>query len=59
MGFILQYGYVLCHRKVSDLYVRNRGIAQLQVLQSDTTIEDSLIGEKVYFGHKDSCTYLS
>ena len=42
MGFILQYGFVLCLRKVSDLYVRNRGIAQLPniELREEFKIED-------------------
>ena len=42
MRFILQYGYVQCYRKVSDLYVRNRGIAQLPniELREEFKIED-------------------
>ena len=34
MDFILQYGYVLRLRKVSDLYVRNHRIALLRIVTS-------------------------
>ena len=50
MGFILQYGYVLCHRKVSDLYVRNRGIALLSLTQIDLDIGTTIKG--MMFHHR-------
>ena len=52
MGFILQYGYVLCHVKVSDLYVQNLGIALLHCNDFYNHLQCPVVNMVVALHHK-------